>query len=215
MAIGLGTGSTIELAIEELGRRVQAGLALTAVPSSRRTEERAREHGIIVGDLAAVSRLDLAIDSADEVDPQYNLIKGGGGALVRERIVISSAETVVIVVDSSKLVAQLGAFPLPVEVVPFAWRQVARHLGTIDRPAMLRGGTDQPFVTDNGNYILDCLPQPIAEPLPLYQYLRSIPGVVDAGIFCNEVDILVVGFDDHADVRQAPEAGENRRFTYT
>lgn len=184
MIVGLGTGSTVYYTILKLGERVKNGLRIQGVPTSKETEKLARQIGIPLVTLADVNKLDLAIDGADEVDNQFALIKGGGGALLREKIIAKASEQFIVVADSTKLVQTLGAFPLPVEVVRFGWEMTAKHmrdLGCVPRLRLLEDHT--PFITDNGNYIMDCHFQEIKRPHELEVALNMIPGVVENGLF--------------------------------
>lgn len=186
-AIGLGTGTTMRYALEELGRRLSDGSLHTiiGVPTSERTAQIARELGIPITTLEEQPDLDLAIDGADEIDPNLDLIKGLGGALLREKIVESAARELLIIADKTKLVSQLGSrAPLPVEVIPFATPLVARRLTALGGSVMLRRNTDgQPFYTDEGNHILDYACGSIADPAALDVTLLRIPGVVEHGLF--------------------------------
>lgn len=184
MIVGLGTGSTVYYTILKLGERVKNGLRIQGVPTSKETEKLARQIGIPLVTLADVNKLDLTIDGADEVDNQFALIKGGGGALLREKIIAKASEQFIVVADSTKLVQTLGAFPLPVEVVRFGWEMTAKHmrdLGCVPRLRLLEDHT--PFITDNGNYIMDCHFQEIKRPHELEVALNMIPGVVENGLF--------------------------------
>lgn len=198
MIVGLGTGSTTEFAIRLLAEEVKAGLKITGVPTSVATEELARRLKIpLVDDLAKFKKIDLTIDGADEVDPQLNLLKGGGGALAREKIVASRSARVVIVVDEKKLVKQLGRFPLPVEVLPFGWRstlEILRGLGA--RVKLRQKDAKTPYHTDNGNYIVDCAFGKIANPPALAQQIKSIAGVVEVGLFISRADLVLIGHRD-------------------
>jgi ribose 5-phosphate isomerase A len=190
--IGLGTGSTAYWAIVRAGELVAKGWTLRAVATSLETERLCREHGIALVDLLA-EPIDVAIDGADEAAPDFSLIKGGGGALFRERAVALVAKTFVVVVTERKLVPKLGAFPLPVEVVPFALRYVARELESICPKVTPRARNGAPFVTDNGNAILDCAFGTIEEPAALDAYVRGIHGVVTSGLFAGLTSRLLVG----------------------
>jgi ribose 5-phosphate isomerase A len=193
MAIGLGSGSTVYYAIQKLAERVRAGLRVRCIPTSRRTEELALSLGLTLTDFSEVAELDLVIDGADEVDPHCNLIKGGGGALLREKIVASAGKRVIIVVDETKLVERLGAFPLPVEVLPFGWEATLRRLERLGCRAVRREEDGQPFLTDNGNYILDCHFGEIADPTRLEREIDLIPGVVESGLFLGLAERIIVG----------------------
>ncbi len=197
MVLGLGTGSTFAYALEELGARVAAGRlrAVVGVPTSEATARRARELGIPLTTLAEHPELDMVIDGADEVDPQLDLIKGLGGALLREKIVAFASRRFVTIVDESKLVQRLGTRgPLPVEVVPFAWEVHMRWLTTLGCRAELRHNPDgTPYVTDNHNYIVHCtFPQGITDAYALDQTLHARPGVVEHGLFLGVASEVVV-----------------------
>ena len=203
MTLGLGTGSTVAFALDALARRIQAeGLRIRGVATSERTAARARALGIALTDLAAVPELDLAIDGADEVEEaSLCLIKGHGGALLREKIVASSARRFVVIVDESKVVPRLGTrMSVPVEVVRFAHVATARRLERLAGPAVLRPGADgAPFITDNGNVIYDvqnC--GPIVDPAALERDLDAIVGVVESGLFTSGVERAIVGAADGA-----------------
>ncbi|HYK71761.1 MAG TPA: ribose-5-phosphate isomerase RpiA [Pseudoneobacillus sp.] len=193
MTIGLGSGSTVYWMMKKLGELIKQGLNVKGVPSSLRTEGWAKEFGIPLVYFSEVSRLDLAIDGADEVDPNFNLTKGGGGSLLREKLVNDAADKLIIVVDDSKLVPKLGAFPLPVEVVQFGWQNTARKLEKLGCKPKLRVRDDKVFVSNNGNYILDCEFTSISDPVALHQKIKLILGVVETGLFINMTDIVIVG----------------------
>ncbi len=202
MALGLGTGTTAYWVVERLGERVRAGLQVRCVPTSRQTEEQARRLGIPLVTLGEVAELDLAIDGADEIGPGLALIKGGGGALLREKLVASAARRFVVVAAASKRVATLGGFPLPVEVVQFGWELTARRVAaaTQAEAVIRRGEGDQPFVTDNGNYILDCRCGEIRDPARLERELKSLAGVVESGLFVRMAHVALLGTDDGVEV---------------
>jgi ribose 5-phosphate isomerase A len=213
MVVGLGTGSTAAHMVRELGRRMRGGLRLTGVPTSEAAAALAREEGIPLADLDRDVRPDLTIDGADEADGALNLIKGGGGALLREKIVAAASERMIAIADASKRVAALGAFPLPVEVVPFGIgatrRAVVGVLEAADvdgRAITLRERNGQPFRTDGGHLILDLALGRIGAPAALDAALKSVPGVVETGFFCGLCDLLVLG---HGDGRT--EVTETRR----
>ncbi|MEK6284419.1 MAG: ribose-5-phosphate isomerase RpiA [Acidobacteriota bacterium] len=201
--IGLGTGSTAKFAIEGLGRLVRAGLSIKGVPTSIATERMARELAIPLIDLNDAGMVDVTLDGADEVDPDFNMIKGGGGALTREKLVALASVKRVILVDESKLVSKLGQSRLlPVEVLPFAWTFSARLLNDFGCVASLREQGGKPFVTDNGNYILDCAFGAIEDPAALEKRIKLLPGVIECGLFIGIADALIIGFQDRVEVRE-------------
>lgn len=201
--IGLGTGSTAKFAIEGLGRLVGTGLSIKGVPTSIATEQMARELAIPLIDLNDAGVVDITLDGADEVDPDFNMIKGGGGALTREKLVALASVKRVILVDESKLVSKLGqSRVLPVEVLPFAWTFSARLLNDFGCVASLREQGGKPFVTDNGNYILDCAFGAIEDPAALEKRIKLLPGVIECGLFIGIADALVIGFEDRVEVRE-------------
>jgi len=202
--IGLGSGSTFAYVVERLAERMQGGLKVRGTPTSRATAELAQSAGIPLVSLDDVERLDLAIDGADEVDPHKNLIKGGGGAHVRERIVADAAKELIVVVDDSKLVDVLGkAFLLPVEVLPFGWRHTARRIEATGCTAARREAGGEPFVTDNGNWIVDCKYDGIHDPALLDAQLGGLTGVVGHGLFVGMAGRVVVA-DAAGKVRVLP-----------
>ena len=191
MLLGLGTGSTADHALELLGDRVAEGLAITGVPTSERTAARARELGIPLQQFEPGLRLDLAIDGADEVSPQLDLIKGLGGALLREKQVESCAERLVIIIDDSKLVERLGRGPLPVEVATEEADATLAALRALGCEAELRYVASAPFVTDNGNWIAHLrFADGIPDPAALDARLQALPGVIDTGLFLGMADIV-------------------------
>ena len=204
--VALGTGSTAAFAIEELGRRIRAeGLAIRGIPTSYQAAMLARQFGIPLTTLDDVDHLDIAIDGADEVDPYKNLIKGGGAAHTREKIIDSLAEVFVVVVDASKLVRHLGeTFPVPVEVLPLAIAPVLRRLTAMGGEPVVRMGVrkDGPVITDQGNLVVDVRFQTIPDPKGLEAALNNIPGVVENGIFTGVADIILVGSPEEAGVRR-------------
>ena len=203
--IGLGTGSTAKFAIEGLGRLVRDGLSVKGVPTSAATERLARELAIPLVSLNEAGVIDVTVDGADEVDPDFNMIKGGGGALTREKLVALASVKRVILVDESKLVSRLGVSRLlPIEVLPFAWTSAARLLSGLGCVASLRELGGVPFVTDNGNYILDCAFGPIEDAATLEKRIKLLPGVIECGLFIGIADTLVIGFDDRVEVRERP-----------
>lgn len=197
MLIGLGTGTTAAFLVKALAARLQNGLHIKgAVPSSEATAQLAQSLGIPLTTLQEHPELDLAIDGADEVDPQLNLIKGGGGALLREKIVASAAHRFVVIGDASKLVPRLGTtFALPVEVVPFAQAPVIHRLKALGAAIHVRTRkeSEEIFVTDNGNYIIDCrFPGGIADPAKLQTQIRAIVGVVEHGLFLHMAERALI-----------------------
>ncbi len=182
MRLGLGTGSTARFVIEGVGRLVAQGMRVTAVATSEASVALARQYGIPLAELTP-DGLDLAIDGADEVDPAGGLIKGGGGALLREKLVASAASRFVVVVDESKQVTRLGShFKVPVEIVRWGWERTAAQLAAY-HPMLRRAADGSPFVTDNGNLILDCATGPMEQALAVHQQLKSLVGVVETGLF--------------------------------
>ncbi|MCX7644720.1 MAG: ribose-5-phosphate isomerase RpiA [Rhodobacteraceae bacterium] len=206
MRVGLGTGSTAAWMIRCLGERVrEEGLRITGVPTSERTAALAREAGIPLATLDEAKWLDLTIDGADEFDAGLCLIKGGGGALLREKIVATASDQMIVIADAAKEVATLGAFPLPVEVVPFGWRttqalieEALINVDVMGRSVTPRMAGEVPFVTDGGNFILDLDLKRIGNPRQLSLMLNQIPGVVENGLFIDICDMVVIG---HADGR--------------
>jgi len=204
MRVGLGTGSTAAWMVRCLGEMVRDdGLKVRGVPTSRRTAELARQVGIKVISLDEAKWLDLTIDGADEFDTSLNLIKGGGGALLMEKIVATASDQMVVISDRSKEVQALGAFPLPVEVVPFGWQttkalveELLVSFDVMGRSATLRLNRDAPFVTDEGNHILDLHLKRIGDARQLALVLNQVPGVVENGLFIDICDVVVVGAGD-------------------
>jgi ribose 5-phosphate isomerase A len=197
MIVGLGTGTTAAYLVSELGRRVkEEGLRFTGVPTSERTAEQARSLGIPLATLADIKEIDLTIDGADEVQlGTLALIKGHGGALLREKIVASASKRMAVIVDDTKLVKRLGGtLAVPVEVVPFGWEATARKLKAIGAGAELRPGVhDKPYLTDGGHYILDCAFGPIADPRRIARELDETVGVVEHGLFLGLAKQVFVG----------------------
>ncbi len=199
MIVGLGTGSTAEFTIRAIGERVASGLNIKAIPTSEASADLARELGIKLTSLEDDPAVDLTIDGADEVDPGLDLIKGLGGALLREKIVASATVRQIIIVDPSKLVDQLGTqAPLPIEVIPFSWSLVARRLSDQGiKPTLRLQQLDQPFITDNGNYIIDGhFPAGIADPRLTDTWLNTLPGVVENGLFVAMTHLVIIGEED-------------------
>ncbi len=192
MLLGLGTGSTARFFTEGVGALVAQGMKLRAVPTSRATAELAASLGVpIVTEL--IGPVDLAVDGADEVDPALDLIKGRGGALFREKLVATAAKRFVVVVDESKMVKQLGVGVLPVEVLPFLWRSTAERLTSLGFSLVVRGGEETPYVTDNGNIILDVtVADGIKDARRLGEEIKRVTGVVEHGLFIGVTDTVIV-----------------------
>lgn len=198
LIVGLGTGSTTAYTIQFLGERLKTGELqdIKGIPTSFQAEVLAKQHGIPLTTLDAVDHIDIAIDGADEVDPQKNLIKGGGAAHTREKIVDYLAEQFIVVVDSSKLVDRLGSsFPVPVEVIPMAIGPVMRAIEKLGGKPELRMGVKKagPVITDQGNMVVDVRFDTIDNPAELEKTLNNIPGVLENGIFVNATDIVLIG----------------------
>jgi len=198
--VGLGTGSTAYFAVVALGERVKAGLKIIGIPTSVRTADVARAVGIPLTTLGEHPEIDITIDGADEVDPKLNLIKGGGGALTREKVIATASKKMVVVADSGKLVPVLGKFPLPVEVIAFARTVVEKKIVSLGGSPKLRVKADgSPFVTDNGNQILDCGFGKIADPPALARELSGTPGLVEHGLFIGLAKLVIIGRGDSVD----------------
>lgn len=207
MVVGLGTGSTAAFVIEHLAARVAQGLSVTAIPTSEHSAESARRLGIPLATFAQHLRIDLAIDGADEVaSGSLDLIKGHGGALLREKIVAAASDRFVVVVDDEKLVAGLGAqMPVPVEVVQFGWQATATALARIGASPELRHTADQTFVTDGGNFILDCRFGSIADPAALERQINMIVGVVENGLFVGRSSAVIVASAGGIEIMYPPD----------
>ncbi|MBT2663589.1 ribose-5-phosphate isomerase RpiA [Bacillus sp. ISL-45] len=191
MVVGLGTGSTAYYTIKKLGELVRNGLKIKGIPTSEQTAALAVEHGIQLVDFKDVEGIDVAIDGADEFDADLNLIKGGGGALLREKIIANAASAFIVIADSSKGANKLGTFPLPVEIVKFGAEMTSKKIAEIGCKPKLRLKGNQPIITDNGNYILDCDFKQIESPEELERKLNMIPGVVENGLFVNLAKKLI------------------------
>ena len=200
--VGLGTGSTMRYLLAALEQRVRAGLKITGVPTSDETAELARKAGVPLLSDDDLWSIDVAIDGADQVDPQLNLIKGGGGALLREKIVAANARQMVITVDETKRVSVLGgAFPLPIEVLPFGWRNTAREIEQLVGKTIRRECNRHVFRTASGHYILDLHIARIEDPAELEARLNRIPGVIECGLFVGRTDVLIVAASNGVEVR--------------
>ena len=192
--VGLGSGSTANHAIRFLADRVRDGLKIVAVPTSQKTKNLAEQLGIPLATLAEQPRIDIDIDGADEIGPHLNLIKGGGGALLREKIIASASRRFIVIAESTKQVPYLGKFPLPVEVIPFAEPIVRPQIEALGAQVKLRRyAYENPFVTDEGHNILDCSFGQISDPAALSHALLSIPGVVEHGLFIGMAEVAFIG----------------------
>ena len=201
--IGLGTGRAATAFIHALGERVAAGLRIRCVPTSQASANLARQLEIPLVNLDEVDSIDVAVDGADEVDPACNLIKGYGGALVREKIVAASAKSFIVLVGPEKLVPILGSRGrLPAEVIPFGQAFCRRRLEALGFPSQLRQKDGQPFVTDNGNMILDCQVSALEKPIETEQAISDIPGVVGTGLFLAMADYVFIQDGQTAQVRR-------------
>lgn len=195
MVVGLGTGTTAAWAIKTLGERVKEGLQVRAVASSIASEELGRECGIPMVPFADIHVIDITIDGADEVDQNLHLVKGGGGALLREKILAFNTHQFIVIVDESKQVTTLGVYPLPVEIVPFAFEFTVKHIEGLGCKATVRQKDGNNFITDNDHYIVDCHFESIPDPMSLNQQLHLIPGVVETGLFQRSmVSKVVIGY---------------------
>lgn len=211
MTLGLGSGSTAELFVQALGALLESGEVtnIQAVPTSKATADLAERVGVPLVPVDHVQRIDLTVDGADEVDGQFRLIKGGGACLLREKIIANASDLMAVVVDETKLVQELGAFPLPVEVDPFAFTITAKKIFDALRAAGVkspdvtlrrRGDGPDPLITDGGHFILDCACGRIPDPEDAAERLAAIPGVVEHGLFIGLTRLLIVGEDDGAKV---------------
>lgn len=197
MVIGLGTGSTAFYVIEKIGQRVAEGLKVSAIATSKASEELARKNNIPLIEAADVTELDLAIDGADEFDPSLALIKGGGGALLREKLVAINSKRFIVIAGADKRVAHLGKFKLPIEIIPFTYEWTLNQLRKkYDVPFEMRMNNDELYVTDNGNYIVDASFEKIESPSTLSEELKAMVGVVDHGLFVDIAELVIVGYDD-------------------
>jgi ribose 5-phosphate isomerase A len=212
--VGLGTGSTAYFAVVALGERLKAGLKIIGIPTSVRTADLARAVGIPLTTLDEHPEIDITIDGADEVDPKLNLIKGGGGALTREKVIATASKKMVVVADSGKVVRVLGKFPLPVEVIAFARTVVERKIVSLGGSPKLRVKPDGgAYLTDNGNQILDCSFGEITDPPALARELSGTPGVVEHGLFIGLAKLAIVGREKSVDEIQAKPTRRKRAQT--
>ena len=202
MVVGLGTGSTVDYFLQALAEKTKDGLTIIGVPTSDQTAKRAHELGIpLLENPGDVESIDLAVDGTDEIDENGNLIKGGGGALTREKVVAFCSNRVVIVADASKIKKTLGAFPLPVEVTHFGWKAAASHIRQLGASHVhLRIKDGSPFISDNGNLILDADFGCIADPIGLSSELNAFPAVLENGLFCNSCSTFITA-DENGDLK--------------
>jgi ribose 5-phosphate isomerase A len=207
MVVGLGTGSTAKHLLVALGEQVKAGMKLRGVPTSQETAVLAKQAGIPLIDAENRWEIDVAIDGADQVDPHFNLIKGGGGALLKEKIVAASAKQFIVMVDHTKQVPVLGgSFPLPIEVIPFGWGSTAREIEALTKSrVVLRERNGAPFRTESGNLIVDVHIDRISQPGELETALNLIPGVVETGLFVGRTNVLIVGTPQGVHTLHAPK----------
>ncbi|MGM9612014.1 MAG: ribose-5-phosphate isomerase RpiA [Butyricicoccus sp.] len=204
MTLGLGTGSTAFHAVNAVGELVKKGMKLQAVPTSKATEAQARELGIPLLTIDEVDHIDLAIDGVDEIDPQFNAIKGGGGALYREKVVATLADEVIWIMDDSKLVEHIGAFHLPVEIAQYGAKQAMAQMEKYGFNPVLRVRDGKTFVTDNGNYIADLHLGAGFDIADVYSKLSGMLGVLEHGLFLNMCKRIIVGTDEGAKVTENP-----------
>jgi len=200
MVLGLGSGTTVYWMLKRLGELVDQGLNIKGIPSSLRTAGWAKEFGIPLTDFSEIEMLDLAIDGADEIDPDFQLTNGGGGSLVRANLFHAPAKQVIIIADGSKMVDRLGKFPLPVEVLQFAWQRTADKIEALGAKPVLRERDGEVFVSNNGNYILDCAFEAIEDPRALHNQLKLLLGVVETGLFIDMTDKVILAGPDGAQV---------------
>jgi ribose 5-phosphate isomerase A len=194
MTIGIGTGSTAYWFILALSEKIQKGLYCKGVPTSLKTKELMQQHNIPIVELDDIDFIHLTIDGADEIDPQLNLIKGGGGALLQEKMVAAASKQFIIIADEKKYVSSLGNFPLPVEVVPYGWKQTKNQIEKLGCTKVeLRMSDEKIFITDHGHFILDCHFNLIEDPVALHSQLNSIPGLVENGLFIGMADGVYIG----------------------
>jgi len=196
MTVGLGTGSTAYYAIHKIAERVKEGLQIRTVASSRQSEDLALELGIPVVPLSDITEIDVAIDGADEVDANWHLTKGGGGALLREKILAAHSKQFIVIADDTKQVEQLGKFPLPVEIVQFASNLTLLKLKALGCEPVIRTVNGETFISDNGNYIVDCAFGVITDPVALEKQLNAIAGVVENGLFTGLASKVIIGHED-------------------
>ena len=197
MVLGIGSGSTVAYFVEAIARRFREGLVCTSVPTSSQTKLLAAKKGINLTELNDVSTIDLTIDGADETDHKLQLIKGGGGYLLQEKMVAASSRELVVIADNKKYRSVLGEFPLPIEVIPYGWKQVRTKIeNQFGIEIKLREKEGKPFATDHGHYILDCCFKKIEDPAVLNLKLHLIPGIVETGLFVDMCNKAIIGYPD-------------------
>ena len=198
MVIGLGTGSTTAYFLEALATRCREGLSIHAVATSQNSFQKAQSFGIPLINSDEIDSLDLTVDGADEIDPHKNMIKGGGGALLREKLIAIASREMIVIVDESKLVQNLGRVPLPLEIVPFIYKTTVNRLKMEGYEGVIRlKESGETFITDNGNYIFDIhLQKTMKEPREVHEKIKLIPGVVETGLFFQIAGRVVVGYQD-------------------
>lgn len=197
LTVGIGTGSTVYFFIQALAKKVKEGLHILGVTTSQQSQKLATEFGIPLIDFDDADPIDITIDGADEIDTNLELIKGGGGALLQEKMVAAASKILIIIADESKLVTDLGKFPLPVEVIPFGCKQTMKHIAALGCKQMeLRKREEKIFISDHGHYILDCYFEKINDPLQLNEQLNNIPGVVENGLFINLAKSAIIAYKD-------------------
>jgi len=197
MTIGIGTGSTIYHFITALAEKVKAGLHIKGVATSIKTERLSKELGVDMIDLNDATTVQLTIDGADEIDGRLRLIKGGGGALLQEKMVAAASDKLIIIADSHKLVAQLGNCPLPLEIIPYGWKQTQKQIGRhFEVRSELRVNDGKTFITDHGHFILDCFFEKIENTEELSLRLNNIPGVIENGLFINMAALAIIGYEN-------------------
>lgn len=198
MLVGLGTGSTAALFVEALAKRCQEGLNISAVATSHATKQLAHHLNIPLRDPETITSPDITVDGADEIDPHKSMIKGGGGALFREKLLASSSKEMIVIVDENKLVNELGGHPVPVEIPPFLYQNIIQRIENNGYHGTLRKTREnKPFVTDNGNYIFDIqFTGPIKDPITEHNSLKAISGVIETGFFFNIAGRVIIGYKD-------------------
>jgi ribose 5-phosphate isomerase A len=206
MVVGLGSGTTAAFFINALGIRIQSGLRITGVPTSNQTSSLAAAQGIPLTDLEKHPQIDIDVDGADEIDPELNVLKGGGGALLHEKIVALASQRLVVIADQTKLVEKIGIRrPIPVEVVAFGWVATRAHILALGGEATIRGGANSPFVTDSGNVILDATLPIEADLFSFADQLKGLTGVVDHGLFRHAAGLALIGSPDGSVETRRPE----------